>query len=356
MESTNVVEDKIFGRLVGKIVPDSVEVRDLITVSFDFTSKNSVHRFTVGDRVITKLFSLYSLSYRNLLQELREQKLYGDDLFREITVRLREQIASVDRVVVLLTDENINVVSIVSEQHKQLPMTKAFDIVEEVAKRNNAIFVTRKDTGDTYVVEYEIGRNTDMSVRVSAHLGRNDAMGRAGIHFSGGGHIFVCSNMIVPHIDADVKVSSDAKLSSVKIVHTTNVEEHLKEQLQRSFESARKNAEMLAVKFEESKDIRMPRALQRHCIELMRMKSNLPDVWNFYIKRQLESESETLYGLSQALTYVGTHRCKEGTEIASRLRKLGGQVVMLGSAFVSLIEKSLTDKGLKIPVAPNVVM
>ena len=336
------VEDKVFGKIEGKILSDSISFADN-SLSFDFKADKNLHRFLVGDkRVISKIFQLYCGSYK---------KAFRDSVEKEISVgdALRKLVKSNSRSVVLLVDDKVNVVFVVSEQHKQMPLSQAFGLVDKVATKNGAVFVDKRDVAGSYAVTYDIGKNSEMSMRVTAYLGRNDAMGRSGLFFQGGGHIFVCSNMVIPHIDADVKFSSDVKLFATKIVHTLKIEERFKKQLQKSFDCAKKNAILLSDKFVESKSIKMSRALQEHCIKLVTLKNNLPDKWVSYALRQLAEEGETLYGLSQALTYVGTHFAGLDSEIGKRLQRLGGQVVLLGKNFVKLIEKSLTAKGITVP-------
>jgi hypothetical protein len=280
---------------------------------------------------------------------LRQTGKTTDILFKGLEETLRQSIKDNDRTVVLLLDKDIKPVSVVSEEHKQLPLSKAFEIVDSVAKTKKAVFIAKRDTGDSYVVEYEVGKNKDMSIRVSAYLGRNDALGRAGIRFEGGGNIFVCSNMIIPHVDRNVTMSTKTELLSVKIVHTTHVEERLKEQLIKSFDYAKKNSMLLAKKFTDSKSIKMSRELQRYTIGLIRQKHNLPDKWNYQIMSRIEQESETLYGLSQALTYVGSHMTGIDSVVGKTLQRIGGQVVLLGKDFTTLLKENLSNMGLKVP-------
>lgn len=343
------IQDKVFGKLPGKILPESIVLENIYDLSFDFKSKDSLHRFRVNDRrIVTKLCQLYGISHKNTVRDLRLSGKLMSDIVTELENTLRDTIKQNNRIVVLLTDEHIRVKSIVSEQHKQLPLSKAYEIVNSIANKKGAKLVTSRETGQSYIVEYEVDTNRDMSVRVRAYLGRNDALGRAGIRFEGGGNIFVCSNMIVPHIDKDITLKGN-ELLNVKIVHTVNVEERLKNQLIKSFDYAKKNSQLLGRKLTQSKSIKMSRDLQKHCIELIRIKHNLPNKWNYYVKRRLEEETETLYGLSQALTYVGTHQCNIDTEIQRKLQRIGGQVVLLGKDFVKLIEKSIKARGLIVP-------
>ena len=334
------VEDKIFGRVVGKILSETIIV-DGNKISFDLKSGEDVHRFTISDKISTKLFSLHGLSSQVVYKETQ-------GVVKDVEDILKNAVVAYNRNVVVLVDELIKPVSIVSEQHKQLPLSKAQEIVEKVAGDNGAKFVNRESFKGSYKFNYEIQSDSNMSVRVSAYLGRNDAIGKAGIYFQGSGHIFVCSNMIVPHLDKDVTTKSNG-LMATKIVHTVNVEERLLSSLQKSFECAKSNANVLAKSFDASKTISMSRDLQMHCIELIRLKQNLPDTWVWQIKRQLREEVESLYGLSQALTWVGTHRAERESTIAQKLQKIGGQIVLLGKDFVRLMETSLTKKGFIVP-------
>jgi hypothetical protein len=291
---------------------------------------------------------LYGVAHKNLIRGIRMTGKTGVQLVEQVEKKIKSAVKNVKRDIVVLTDENLKPVSVVSEQHKQLPLSKAYEIVDSIAKNKKAVLVSKRDTGESYVVEYEVNRNRDMSVRVTAYLGRNDALGKAGIRFIGGGNIFVCSNAIIPHVDRDVQVKGN-ELLNVKIVHTTNVETRLKEQLIKSFDYAKKNATLVARRLTESKSIKMDRTLQKHCINLIRVKHELPDKWNTLLLKRLEEEQESLYGLSQCITYVGTHKCMEDSGISDKLKRIGGQVVLLGKDFVKLIERSFQKKGLEVP-------
>lgn len=345
METQNQVEveDKIFGSIVGKIIPESVVV-DNEAISFDFKAGKNIHRFAIADKISTKLFSLHGLSMREVYKETMGN-------VSDVEECLRNAIKAYNRNVVVLVDDKILSVSIVSEQHKQLPLSEAFKMVDAVAQKNGAKLVSKSQVSGSYRFDYEIANDANMSLRVSAFLGRNDALGRGGISFSGAGHIFVCSNMIVPHIDADVKftASSNDKLMATKIVHTLNIESRLYESLQKSFECAKQNILVLSRAFEASRKIKMSRELQLHCIELITLKKTLPDTWNWQVRKQLRNEEETLYGLSQAFTYVGTHVADKESAVAKDLLKIGGQVVLLGDKFVELIRTSIKNKGLIVP-------
>ena len=345
----NKVKDKTFGRIVGKIVPETLHFESQYGMSFDFKSKDSIHRFSMNDRrVVTKMCQLYGTSYKNISRDRRLHGKSGIGLISSIEDEIKKVMKRTDRTVVLLTDENVKPISIVSEQHQQLSLSKAYKIVQSVAKKKGAKLVTSRDTGRSYLVEYEVGKDKDMSIRVSGYLGRNDAMGQAGITFQGGGNIFVCSNAIVPHIDSDVQFKGK-ELMNVKIVHTKNVEGRLEEQLIKSFDAAKNSSNVLSEAFKKCKKIPMSRVLQEHCIELIKLKHNVPEKWEKTLQTRLLKESETLYGLSQCLTYVGTHMAQEDSTIAGTLQRMGGQVVLLGKDFVRLIRKSIEKRGLEVP-------
>jgi hypothetical protein len=353
VKSQDVIEDKTFASVKGTIVPESFVLENLNKFSFEFVSETGKNKFSSEDkRVISKLCSLLGISYMKITQDARNERGEMDRQgLDEIQDFIGSTINGVGRTFVLLLGQSLELVSIVSEQHKQMPLSKAYEIMDSVAKDKGAKFISKTETRQgSYSVQYQVGQNPDMAMTVTAYLGKNSALGKSGLAFIGGGRVFVCSNMIVPHIDADVKFSSDSKLASVKLVHTTGIDDRLRTQLIKSFESAQKNSELLGKAFVASKAIPMSRQLQVHCVDLMHIKMNMPEKWVYEVKRQLRNETETLYGLSQALTWVGTHRAVGESTIASQLQKLGGQVVLLGDKFVELIEKSIKSKGLEVPV------
>jgi hypothetical protein len=351
----NEIKDKTYAELSGKILHESIRLEDLSTLSFAFESGKGTNVFRTEDKkVISKLCGLVGISYKKIVEDLREKGLDDLELFAKSQKFISDAVKEEGRVFVLLLDEKLELVSVVSEQHKQLGLSKAFEIVDKIAKKKKAVFIESRETPQgSYIVEYEVGRDSNMSVRVNAYLGRNDALGRAGISFGGGGSIFVCSNMIIPYVDKDVMVRGGGGLLSTKIVHTLKVEERLKNQLAKSFDYAKNNALVLSEALKKSQKIKMPRNVQEHCLELIRLKHLLPEKWNSEIKVRLQSESETLFGLSQALTWVGSHKTTIDSGIATKLQKLGGQVVLLGKDFTKLIEKSLQMRGIKVPVSTD---
>ena len=180
-----------------------------------------------------------------------------------------------------------------------------------------------------------------MTYTVAVDLGRNDAKGEAGIHFNGGGGVIaVCSNQIMPYVSQSLQAENIKEVFTIKskIVHVGEVSERVMENIQNCFKNAVSQSKAIEELLKQSQGIPMPRVQQLRALQLMRIKHKLTDYAYYYIKK-LNEETETLYGLSQCLTWVGTHKSCSAKE-KETLQKLGGQVLIVGDKILPLFEQA----------------
>lgn len=74
-------------------------------------------------------------------------------------------------------------------------------------------------------------------------------------------------------------------------------------------------------------------------LKTLALLKSISDKWMTLLMKRIEEEDETLFGLSQALTYIGTKA--EAAYMKDRLCRVGGQVAILGEELVPLLEKNL---------------
>lgn len=344
---TTKVKPKLFKEIVGEILPDSlkytqrIEKRKLLhNLSFDYKTETAeINTLTTEDkRMITKLGQLYGFSYMQLLNDI----LTGNATVENTQKFMQDNIRDKQRKVVFLFDTKKQCVNFVSERHKQVSMVAMHKLITSTLGKLEG--VSQLDTVETeggYRNAYEIKKTPLLSVRVYVDYGRNDARGKASIRFEGGGYIFVCSNNIIPYVHQELRVNTSLNMARPKLIHTLNVTEQTKKNLILLFNEAKQSALLLTEKLEESKKVEMPRELQIYCLQLIEAKHQLGNKWLIEVKERLEKEEKTLYGLSQALTYVGTR--SDVTYAQKKLCEIGGQVVLLGKELVPLLEKNLKE-------------
>jgi hypothetical protein len=348
------IENKIFREVIGEISANSVlftqrvENRKLIhKLAFCYQAATLYNLETEDKKLITKLGQLYGFSYQKLLSDISDNQATVQDTEGFIRSYLEKP-----RKVVFLYDGK-NCVNFVSERHKQVSMKKLHELVSGVLNKLPEFKqIDIVETAGGYKSIYEVGRTPSLSIRVNIDYGRNDAMGKASIRFEGGGHIFVCSNMIIPYVHKELKFSKNTLITKPKLIHTLHVSEHTKKNIVLLFNEAKDTALFLTDQLEASKSIKMARQLQIYILKLIEIKHKLGEKWIESVKHRLGEETETLYGLSQALTYVGT---RADVQYAQRkLCEIGGQVVILGKELVPLLEKNLKEHKVDLVAVRNV--
>lgn len=144
--------NKVFKEVHGKIIPESIKYY------FNDEGKKKVHKLTFGykaegdesecqqiacddKRFLTKLGQLYGFSYNKILKDFNEMKILS----------IQEEIQShiTDKPIVLLF-KGKDCVNIVSERHKQLPMTKIHSMIMKVTKKMSVLNVETKETEEGY--------------------------------------------------------------------------------------------------------------------------------------------------------------------------------------------------------------
>lgn len=341
--------DKTFREILGTVPSKNIRFyQDGEKKKFVFRvveETGETHDFEVDDkRILTKFGELYGFSYQKLCDDLKGDKASIKDTEDFIKASVKNK----PRKVVALVDRGA-FVNIVSEKHRQLPMGEIDKMIKEVIGGVEGVRdLGTTDTENSYRSSYEVGTTAHMSIRVNIEYGRNDAKGRASIRFDGGGHIFVCSNMIIPYVHKEIRVSANIQsIQKPKIIHTLLVTEHTKKNILTMFNQAKETAIMMEKAIVESEKIPMERVLQEYALKLINAKHKLGDKWLDAVMLRLKEENETLYGLSQALTYVGTRADVE--YMKRKLCELGGQVAFLGKELVPLMEKNLKEHN--VPLA-----
>lgn len=349
------LEDKTFNKVIGKIIPDSLYIRlDDNEISFEIETQDKKRQWYKSTEkfVVSKVFSLFGISRKELLKDVHE----GKSSEAEIIQFIKNTIKDKNRDIVILLDEKESLANVVTKRHKQVPIKDLYEKVETVATAAGFTINKVVDTGDSYNIVLGTGQNTDLvESTVNVNLGRNDSRGRAGIQVTGTGNIFICSNQIIADVSKDVQVNAEKLGITVpkvqKLIHTTNIGRRFLEKLEQNLEAAKQGAKILAVKLAESQNIKISRKEQIETIKLIQKKHNIGEKWVSILIDELYKEDnkepehkETLYQLSQAITFVGTHYQLGSENIRNTLCKIGGQVVILGKDFVNLIKETLQEK------------
>jgi len=249
-------------------------------------------------------------------------------------------------------EDNAELTNVVSKKHSQVSLKDISDVVREVAQQNGFNIKEIKPSDTSYLMRLNSHSGAIMDNNIDIHLGRNDSKGRAAITINGSGNIFVCSNMIIAHIDRHVtKNAKDLgidlpKIKPMHLIHTTKLDERFRESLASQILHAKEFSIILGRKLEEAKSIKMSRASQLEAIRKVVEFKKLSKAWHTALQMQLNAEdmkepeyAETLYQLSQVFTFVGTH-VQAGSESQKQLFcKIGGQIVILGADFVNLMQK-----------------
>ena len=335
------VESKVYAKVAGKVMPESIDLelgsRKDMSLKFQVLAEDGTKKeYKITDStVICKFGQLHGFSVSKLYEDLGNEITTAQDTNEWV----QRAVAGKDRNVVVLLGEKGEAISLVSEKHKQVPLDEIYNAIKAKAEEQGMKIVKEEKTGESYKVSFEAGRNSMMSFQVSVYLGRNDALGRGSITFSGAGGIFVCSNQIIAYSNRSVAKNSGSKaIEPRRLFHVIGVDERIKQQIEDCLVNAKEQIIELGKKLEESQKITLPRAVQLKALNLIQEKFKFGDKYLNAVRRKLYSESETLFGLSQSLTYVGTHEV-ENPDIKDKLCKLGGQVIYLCADLVQLLEE-----------------
>lgn len=333
------VESKVYAKVAGKVVPESVNLelgsRKDMSLKFQVLAEDGTKKEykITNSTIICKFGQLHGFSVSKLYEDLGNEVTTAEDTNSWV----QRAIEGKNRNIVVLLGEKGEAISLVSEKHKQVPLDSIYRAIKQKAEEQGMRIVKEAKTGESYAVNFEVGRNNMMSFQVAVYLGRNDALGRGSITFSGSGGIFVCSNQIIAYSHRSVaKHSNNASIQPRRLFHVIGVDERIQKQIEECLVNAKEQIFELGKKLEESQKIELSRAMQFKALNLIQEKFKFGDKYLSAVRRKLYSESETLFGLSQSLTYVGTHEV-ENADIKDKLCKLGGQVVYLGADLVQLL-------------------
>ena len=353
------IKDIYFKMIQGKVAPETLEwmpeskQRDEGLVFQFVPSEGERINVELSKGIGEKLATLYGVTVQELNDVAKQVKARGvDDRNQEATAKtalLRNAIT--DKDIVLLVDEKGSLRNVVSTKHKQVSLVGVSDTINTVAMQRGYTLKSVIDRGNTFEITYSAPKIlSEMTSLVKVYLGKNDAMGKSGVHFEGGGNITVCANIIVAHVENQFRGQLEMPITHVKIVHLQNIDERIAE-LVNSFEKIENLNEQINKLLVSAKNKLMSRSEQVYAIDLLRAKYGISEKVYELLKAHLDLETETLYGLSQTLTFVGTHeaKTKDGETnygVQNQLCRLGGQILILGPKLVDALRKD--EKVLKV--------
>lgn len=330
------IEPRLYEEIEGKIDAETVELsmetwkKKELKVKLEANPEKTYIILNSG--IICKFGHLFGFSVFNLFKDLREK---GTNI-GDINNWVRETIKSRNKEVTLLLEKG-QVKSVVSKNHKQMALDKVYSLVKSRAESMGLKTVSETEGKGTYQVEFEVGQDSVSSYRIRVSLGRNDALGRSSITFGGSGNVFVCSNQILPYVHRSVQVKDFMKVEPVRIIHVQGVDEKVSQRVEQCISQAKLVSTQFGEKLKLSQNTHMARSVQIKAINLMQERFIFPEKWLEALLIKINKEEETVFGLSQALTWVGTHEAKG--EMKEKLCKLGGQVCLLGNDLVKLLEE-----------------
>jgi len=348
MQNANI-ENKTFGSVTGKIEPESLFFN--LTrgkLAFNVNTKDGeVWYETEEPTVVSKFLRFFGINRKELVRQFKDEESTAS----QINAFVRETITDKNRELVFLVNDKKDLRQVVSKKHVQIPLNDIAEVVKTLAKEQGFHMKGVSDTGETYKIQLMNSATQMMDTNIDIFLGRNDSRGPAGIRIRGSGHIFVCSNQIIAHVDRDVQTNADKlgmdipKIEAQKLIHTSNLGQRFKEAVLKQMKAAKQFSDVLGKKLTESQYIKMDRKAQEKTLEQIALKHNISKKLLRELKFELIKHDdkepeyrETLYQLSQVLTGFGTHGGLESSAIQEKLCKLGGQVVLLGKDFTTLME------------------
>ena len=333
------VVPKVFSKVLCSVVPESIVLNipswKEKTLKFSVKKEdNSMQEIVLTDSaLICKFGQFHGFSMVKLFEDLVDKVTTPESTNEWV----KKTVISKNRKVVLLLDEQSKIISLVSENHAQMPLNDIYNLVKAKAEELGMKIVSEGETKGSYSVEFEVANDQFSSSRVKVYLGRNDALGRSSVAFSGAGNIFVCSNMILPYVHRSIQAKTNMIVEPRRIVHVIGIDDKLRERITECLVVAQKQTFEMREKINIALGLEMPKAIQLYSIDLINKKFNFPKKYLDMVRNKLVSENETLFGLSQAFTFVGTHEA-EG-DMKEKLCKIGGQIVYLGNDFVKLMEE-----------------
>ena len=349
MNETNEIKAKTFAQVVGRVTPVTglsyTKIDTMYLLKFGFQSDSDyITVQTLNKKMIGKFCQLMNVEYGQILADLQD----GKTTVEQVQQQLQDAVFKADREIVILRNDKGENVNFVSRKHKQLSMVDIHQMVQTVGQDAGAKPIGMQETAEGYTAQFEVSIANLGSMRVLVDYGRNDAQGRASIRFEGAGNIFVCSNMIIPYIHKSITTSAKLEqFKNPKIIHTLGVDGVARNRAREMFLQASEQARVLFERLEASKLVPMERTIQRYALQLIKTKHNISEKQMEALYTQLENEEQTLFGLSQTLTWVGTRA--DSTSVKNTLCRVGGQVVLLGAGIVDIFKQNFAENNIPLP-------
>lgn len=333
------IRPKMFDEVEGRIEHSSIRLERVgdgeYCFSFDFVNKDGKREtfLTNSKRVILKFGYLYGFSVAQLKEEIEDKKA----TIESVNKFIRDTVSEKPKTTKLLLHGG-ELVNIVSDRHKQVSMVEVIKRVDMIAREFRFKKEKVVDLPDSYNLIYSVGKARLMGMFVHVKLGKNDGYGHASLRFQAAGNIFACTNEIIPFVHKSVQFSFEHLARSKRVFHTKMFEEHASNEIRANFVASVSAAKELDQKLLESKKVVMPRVEQVKLLNLVAHKFGLGEKWRKRLLERIEKEKETLYGASQAITFVATH-IDGGSGVRERMKRIGGTVVLLGKEVMPLIKK-----------------
>lgn len=252
---------------------------------------------------------------------------------------------------------------VASNIHKQISWKQIRDILEKAMQEVCGQVVSPQGEGHPFKWNYQIPiKNKNVSAWVGVHAGNNIIHGRSGVHISsrwrteregssGGVKRPACLNWCgmwqmplnffginTKRLDNIYKVLGQENVEALKLAqyHIRPDMAKFAEKVKTQLATMVKAVEAMQVVIDKSIHSPLKRAEMEAILEAYSEKANLP---NYVVKQILEHiEEETVWGFSQAVSWVRTHGefkqfriCKpvEDRELTRKLENIAGEVLSL---------------------------
>jgi len=267
---------------------------------------DGIYYLTVKNIAVKQFLNKVGLTITKLIRQRSYERM------QEI---LWDAIVSTDNPIILSISPNDTVYRVTSFQYTPVPHRVLFDFVSGVLDEMQLPY--------QFKGVYRLGINTFATWRlpsmsndvVDVYLRcRNANTGETSIKLYGYYTILVCRNGL----------TSSRLSSTIRIVHKSSLADILSRVRNALYELIPKLPTITRF-IDEGKKIQLPRSIMLAWLKQY-SKKKLPKELVRHLEREIAKTEETLFGLSQAITYVGTHVVKK-PRWREMLQELGGKVL-----------------------------
>ena len=355
------VEEKVFGEVTGYLDPKTIDYirigKDLgdgkrivssEKIKFKIETTDGVkYEFEgPGDVLTNRLAWIYGIEGvkkgKEVISLYRSRKRLTDE---EINKALKSQEKKIVKVLHPIGDNTV-AVNVVSTKHRQVPLTKINALVNDTAKKLGFEEREMTDSAGSYTKTFNVKEGSERTAFFSVYFGRNDSLGSASLRFSSGSRIKVCSNTIMSFVDSEMlkELQKGEKVAMpipnyIRTFHTTNIEQRVAQRIEMMMKGAIENSMRFDKAIEAASAVKLNRAKQKDLLKKIVILKAVGEKAEKEILDQLEKEEETVFGLSQAMTFVGSHSNKIGESTKHQLTAYGGAVVWLNKNIEAVISQ-----------------